>query len=54
MELFRQILSIDSTSGREWELGQFLAEHLKAPYVQIFEVGDGTLNVLLRWPYIYS
>ena len=49
MELFRQILSIDSTSGRERELGQFLAEHLKAPYVQTFEVGDGTLNVLLRW-----
>ena len=49
MELFRHILSIDSTSGRERELGQWLAEHLKAPFVQTFEVGDGTLNVLLRW-----
>lgn len=49
MELFRQILSFDSTSGNERELGKWLAEHLKAPYVETFEVGDGTLNVLLRW-----
>ena len=49
MELFRQILSIDSTSGSERELGQWLAEHLEAPFVETFEVGDGTLNVLLRW-----
>ena len=49
MELFRQILSIDSTSGRERELGEWLAAHLEAPSVQTFEVGDGTLNVLLRW-----
>ena len=27
----------------------WLAAHLKAPFVQTFEVGDGTLNVLLRW-----
>ena len=49
MELFRQILSIDSTSGRERELGEWLASHLSAPYVDTFEVGDGTLNLLLRW-----
>ena len=49
MELFRQILSIDSTSGRERELGEWLAAHLEAPSVQTFEVGDGTLNLLLRW-----
>ncbi|MBR3503089.1 MAG: M20/M25/M40 family metallo-hydrolase, partial [Clostridia bacterium] len=49
MELFRQILSFDSTSGSERELGQWLAEHLEAPFVETFEVGDGTLNVLLRW-----
>ena len=49
MDLFRQILSFDSTSGSERELGQWLAEHLKAPFVETFEVGDGTLNVLLRW-----
>jgi len=49
MELFRQILSFDSTSGRERELGQWLAAQLDAPFVESFEVGDGTLNVLLRW-----
>ena len=49
MELFRQILSIDSTSGHERELGDWLAHHLDAPFVNTFEVGDGTLNVLLRW-----
>ena len=49
MELFRQILSFDSTSGRERELGTWLADHLEAPYVNTYEVGDGTLNVLLRW-----
>ncbi len=49
MELFRQILSIDSTSGRERELSEWLATHLEAPSVQTFEVGDGTLNLLLSW-----
>ena len=49
MELFRQILSFDSTSGRERELGEWLAAHLEAPSVETFEVGDGTLDVLLRW-----
>ena len=49
MELFRQILSFDSTSGRERELGEWLAAHLEAPSVETFEVGDGTLNLLLRW-----
>ena len=49
MELFRQILFFDSTSGRERELGQWLATHLEAPSVETFEVGDGTLDVLLKW-----
>ena len=49
MELFRQILSFDSTSGRERELGEWLAAHLEAPSVETLEVGDGTVNVLLRW-----
>ena len=49
MELFRQILSFDSTSGRERELGEWLAAHLAAPSVDTFEVGDGTIDVLLRW-----
>ena len=50
MELFRQILSFDSTSGRERELGEWLAAHLEAPSVETFEVGDGTLNVALKKP----
>ena len=49
MELFRQILSFDSTSGSERPLGEWLAARLEAPSVETFEVGDGTLNVLLRW-----
>ena len=49
MDLFRQILSMDSTSGHERGLGRWLAEHLNAPYVEVFEVGDDTLNVFLRW-----
>ena len=49
MELFRQILSFDSTTGRERTLGEWLAAHLEAPSVETFEVGDGTLNVLLKW-----
>ena len=49
MELFRQILSIDSTSGNERELGEWLANHLDAPFVNKYDVGDGTFNVLLRW-----
>ena len=49
MELFRDILSFDSTSGRERPLGEWLAAHLEAPSVETFEVGDGTLDVLLKW-----
>ena len=49
MELFRDILSFDSSSGRERPLGEWLAAHLEAPSVETFEVGDGTLDVLLRW-----
>lgn len=49
MELFRQILEIDSTSGSERQLGEWLAEHLEAPRKELMEVGDGTVNLLLSW-----
>ena len=49
MELLRRILSFDSTSGRERELGEWLAANLQAPTVETLEVGDGTLNVFLKW-----
>ena len=48
-ELFRSILSQDSTSGKERELGLWLYEHLVAPEKELMEVGDGTLNLFLRW-----
>ncbi|MBR0175210.1 MAG: M20/M25/M40 family metallo-hydrolase [Bacteroidales bacterium] len=47
--LFEDILGFDSTSGRERPLAEFLAKRLKAPKVETFEVGDGTLNLLLSW-----
>ena len=48
-ELFRQILEIDSTTGKERGVAEWLLQHLEAPSIQGFEVGDGTLNLLLSW-----
>ena len=48
-QLFKDILEIDSTSGKERELALWLNEHLEAPSKQLMEVGDGTLNLLLSW-----
>ena len=47
--LFEDILGFDSTSGKERPLAEFLAGRLKAPRLEKFEVGDGTLNLLLSW-----
>ncbi len=47
--LFKDMLAIDSTSGKERKMAQWLLEHLEAPSKQSFEVGDGTLNLLLSW-----
>ncbi len=47
--LFEDILGFDSTSGKERPLAEFLAKRLKAPKVETFEVGDGTLNLLFSW-----
>ncbi|MGN1214646.1 MAG: M20/M25/M40 family metallo-hydrolase [Candidatus Cryptobacteroides sp.] len=51
LDLFRQILDIDSTSGQERQLAEFLEGRLQAGgcVVHRFEVGDGTLNLLLDW-----
>lgn len=51
LALFREILSIDSTSGKEREFALVLEKRLKTPgnTVQRFEVGDGTLNLLFSW-----
>ncbi len=47
--LFKSMLSMDSTSGKEREMALWLNEHLEAPSKQLMEVGDGTLNLLLTW-----
>ena len=67
LDFFLEILAIDSTSGQERRLAEFLKERLGrsfaaarddkaaaqdgclAPEVREFEVGDGTVNLLLDW-----
>ena len=50
-ELFLEILGIDSTSGKEAGLADFLAERLLTPHCreEVFEVGDGSRNILFSW-----
>ena len=51
LEFFHRILNIDSTSGKEGQLADLLAVELSGPgrKVDVFEVGDGTRNVLVSW-----
>jgi acetylornithine deacetylase len=51
LNFFHKILSVDSTSGKETELADILAVELAATgrKVDVFEVGDGTRNVLVSW-----
>jgi acetylornithine deacetylase len=53
---FQELLSIDSTSGKERKVAEWLAECLPGmfpaanrPELRAEEVGDGTLNLLLTW-----
>ena len=55
-QLFQELLSIDSTSGKERKVAEWLAERLPGmfpaanrPELRAEEVGDGTLNLLLTW-----
>ncbi len=50
-ELFLDMLKIDSTSGKEVGLADFLAERLLTPHCRVekFDVGDGTVNLLFSW-----
>ena len=55
-QFFNELLSIDSTSGKERKVAEWLAECLPAmfpasnrPVLRVDEVGDGTLNLLLTW-----
>ncbi len=51
LELFLDMLGIDSTSGKEAGFADFLTERLRTPKcrVESFEVGDGTKNLMLSW-----
>ena len=51
LDLFQDILKIDSTSGKETALADFLAERLLTPCCKVerFDVGDGTSNLLFSW-----
>ncbi len=51
IQLFKDILSIDSTSSKEGELANILANRLKTPCneVEIIPIGDGTYNLLFSW-----
>ena len=55
-DFFHELLSIDSTSGKERKVAEWLAERLPGmfpasnrPVLRVDEVGDGTLNLLLTW-----
>ena len=48
-QFFKELLEIDSTSGREREVAEWLLSRLEAPRKEAMEVGDGTLNLLLSW-----
>ena len=51
IELFLDMLNIDSTSGKEAAFADFLAKRLEGSHrrIETFEVGDGTRNLLVSW-----
>lgn len=52
IELFLDMLKIDSTTGKEGEFAKWIAARFSAPgrHVETFEVdSDGALNVLVTW-----
>lgn len=49
LTLFKDILEVESTSGKEDALSHLLYEKLQSPCKQLIEVGDGTHNLLLKW-----
>ena len=51
LEFFHRVLNVDSTSGKEGLLADMLAVWLSGPgrKVEVFDVGDGTRNVLVSW-----
>ena len=58
IELYRELLAVDSTSGKERDLALLLARRLpqgSSCQARLMEVGDGTLNLQLSWgtPRVY-
>ena len=56
LDFFKELLSFDSTSGKERKVAEWLSETLPGmfpeanrPVLRVDEVGDGTLNLLLAW-----
>ena len=49
LQLFKDILGFDSTSGSERLLSEHLLRTLKAEKVQSWELEDGTQNLLFSW-----
>lgn len=51
IQLFKDILSIDSTSSKEGELALYLTQRLKTEHndVELMPIGDGTYNLLFTW-----
>ena len=51
IEFFYKILNVDSTSGKECELADMLSVEfaVSGRKVELFEVGDGTKNLLVSW-----
>ncbi|MBP9018938.1 MAG: M20/M25/M40 family metallo-hydrolase [Bacteroidales bacterium] len=51
IEIFIKILEIDSTSGKERALSEYLCSNFSSPSTQtvIEEVGDGSQNLFIKW-----
>ena len=49
LQLFKDILGFDSTSGSERLLAEFLLRRLDAPSAEHWELEDGTMNILFSW-----
>ena len=51
LDFFNRILNIDSTSGKEGKLADYMSVELDAPgrKTELYEVGDGTKNLLISW-----
>ena len=49
LDLFRQMLEFESTSGTERRFAEFIEKNIHADKNIRYEVGDGTLNLMFSW-----